>query len=164
MYIGSFNADKPVRSDLNPAGVELFEKEQSDLLQDLYDIPQRACDRKVTDPCPSLAWMCQQTCHREESRCAANMIVQVRKLSAGPVWHSPVTSLLVQVNEFVKRVRAAKIHCLIMGHLRKQMPAMMGKQKAQEKLLKDLANQFSHVQREHHLPAGDLAMWKCPSR
>lgn len=49
MYIGSFNADKPVRSDLNPAGVELFEKEQSDLLQDLYDIPQRACDRKVED-------------------------------------------------------------------------------------------------------------------
>ena len=61
---------------------------------------------------------------------------------------------LVQVNEFVKRVRAAKIHCLIMGHLRKQMPAMMGKQKAQEKLLKDLGNQFSYVQREHHLPAG----------
>ena len=50
MYIGSFNADKPVRSDLNPAGVELFEKEQSDLLQDLYDIPQRACDRKVCTP------------------------------------------------------------------------------------------------------------------
>ena len=49
VYIGSFNADKPVRSDLNPAGVELFEKEQSDLLQDLYDIPQRACDRKVED-------------------------------------------------------------------------------------------------------------------
>ena len=50
VYIGSFNADKPVRSDLNPAGVELFEKEQSDLLQDLYDIPQRACDRKVCMP------------------------------------------------------------------------------------------------------------------
>ena len=61
---------------------------------------------------------------------------------------------LLQVNEFVKRVRAAKIHTLIMGHLRKQMPAMMGKQKAQEKLLRDLAAQFSHVQREHHLPAG----------
>ncbi len=64
---------------------------------------------------------------------------------------------LVQVNEFVKRVRAAKIHCLIMGHLRKQMPAMMGKQKAQEKLLRDLPNQFSYVQREHHLPAGIIA-------
>jgi len=58
------------------------------------------------------------------------------------------------VNEFVKRVRAAKIHVLIMGHLRKQMPAMMGKQKAQDKLLRDLPSHFAHVQREHHLPAG----------
>ena len=61
-----------------------------------------------------------------------------------------------QVNEFVKRVRAAKIHILIMGHLRKQMPAMMGKQKAQEKLLADLSKQFGLVQREYHLPAGLL--------
>lgn len=54
----------------------------------------------------------------------------------------------------MKRVRAAKIHILIMGHLRKKMPAMMGKQKAQEKLLADLAKEFSMVQREYHLPAG----------
>lgn len=65
-------------------------------------------------------------------------------------------NMVMQVNEFVKRVRAAKIHTLIMGHLRKQMPAMMGKQKAQEKLLRDLPAQFSHVQREHHLPAGSF--------
>lgn len=62
----------------------------------------------------------------------------------------------MQVNEFVKRVRAAKIHILIMGHLRKQMPAMMGKQKAQEKLLRNLADQFAQVQREYHLPVGDF--------
>lgn len=31
-----------------------------------------------------------------------------------------------QVNEFVKRVRAAKIHFLIIGHLRKQMPYFGG--------------------------------------
>jgi EH domain-containing protein 1 len=62
--------------------------------------------------------------------------------------------LCLQVNEFVKRVRAAKIHTLIIGHLRKQMPAMMGKQKAQEKLLRELPTHFAHVQREHHLPAG----------
>lgn len=48
VYIGSFNADKPIRTDLNPAGLELFEKEQADLLQDLFDIPQRACDRKAS--------------------------------------------------------------------------------------------------------------------
>ena len=65
-----------------------------------------------------------------------------------------------QVNEFVKRVRAAKIHVLIMGHLRKQMPSMMGKQKAQDKLLRDLPTHFAHVQREHHLPAG--APWVHP--
>lgn len=47
MYLGSFNADNPIRSDLNPAGVELFTKEQGDLLNDLYEIPQRSCDRKV---------------------------------------------------------------------------------------------------------------------
>ena len=72
--------------------------------------------------------------------------------------------ILLQVNEFVKRVRAAKIHTLIMGHLRKQMPAMMGKQKAQEKLLRDLAAQFSHVQREHHLPAGKTAAFMSEMR
>ena len=66
-------------------------------------------------------------------------------------------TMQVQVNEFVKRVRAAKIHILIMGHLRKKMPAMMGKQKAQEKLLANLQQEFGMVQREYHLPAGKTA-------
>ena len=34
----------------------------------------------------------------------------------------PARSCDRKVNEFVKRVRAAKIHFLIMGQLRKQMP------------------------------------------
>ena len=67
---------------------------------------------------------------------------------------SQLLLLADQVNEFVKRVRAAKIHILIMGHLRKKMPAMMGKQKAQEKLLANLQTEFGMVQREYHLPAG----------
>ncbi|KAK9821078.1 hypothetical protein WJX74_009623 [Apatococcus lobatus] len=106
VYIGSFNADKPIREDVNPYCRDLFEREQNDLLQDLFDIPQRSCDRKV--------------------------------------------------NEFVKRVRAARIHILIMGHLRKQMPVMMGKNKAQEKMLANLNREFAAVQREHHLPPGDF--------
>jgi hypothetical protein len=48
VYIGSFNANVPIRTDLNPDGVKLFEKEQADLLQDLYEIPQRSCDRRVS--------------------------------------------------------------------------------------------------------------------
>lgn len=47
VYLGSFN-DRPIRTDLNPHGRELFEKEQQNLLQDLYEIPQRSCDRKVS--------------------------------------------------------------------------------------------------------------------
>ena len=62
-----------------------------------------------------------------------------------------------QVNEFCKRVRALRIHMLIVGHLRKQMPALMGKKAAQERLLKNLAEEFGHVQREHHLPPGARA-------
>ena len=47
VYIGSFNAEAPIRTDVNPYAKELFEKEQEQLLQDLFDIPQRSCDRKV---------------------------------------------------------------------------------------------------------------------
>ncbi|GAB4817911.1 hypothetical protein N2152v2_004957 [Parachlorella kessleri] len=105
VYIGSFNASQPIREDVNPTGKALFEKEQEDLLHDLYEIPARSCDRKV--------------------------------------------------NEFVKRVRAAKIHFLIMGHLRKQMP-YFGQKKAQERLLDNLKEEFVHVQREYHLHPGDF--------
>ncbi|KAK9077579.1 hypothetical protein SSX86_005916 [Deinandra increscens subsp. villosa] len=61
-----------------------------------------------------------------------------------------------RINEFVKRARAAKIHAFIISHLKKEMPAMMGKAKAQQKLIDNLEDVFAKVQREHHLPAGDL--------
>ncbi|EPS68571.1 hypothetical protein M569_06192, partial [Genlisea aurea] len=61
-----------------------------------------------------------------------------------------------RINEFVKRARAAKIHACIISHLKKAMPAMMGKAKAQQKLIDNLADEFAKVQREHHLPVGDF--------
>ncbi|XP_045828627.1 EH domain-containing protein 1-like isoform X2 [Trifolium pratense] len=61
-----------------------------------------------------------------------------------------------RINEFVKRARAAKIHAYIIGHLKKEMPAMMGKSKAQQKLIDNLAGEFGKVQREFHLPPGDF--------
>ncbi|CAN1149625.1 EH domain-containing protein 1 [Linum perenne] len=106
VYIGSFN-DKPVNENVvGPLGKELFEKEQSDLLSDLKDIPKKACDRRI--------------------------------------------------NEFVKRARAAKINAYIISHLKKEMPAMMGKAKAQQKLIDNLADEFGKIQREFHLPPGDF--------
>jgi len=51
----------------------------------------------------------------------------------------------LQVNEFVKRARAAKIHAYIIGHLKKEMPAMMGKAKAQQRLIDNLEDEFAKV-------------------
>ncbi|KAL2316714.1 hypothetical protein Fmac_030590 [Flemingia macrophylla] len=61
-----------------------------------------------------------------------------------------------RINEFVKRARAAKIHAYIISHLKKEMPAMIGKAKAQQKLIDNLAGEFGKVQREFHLPPGDF--------
>ncbi|XP_022142482.1 EH domain-containing protein 1-like [Momordica charantia] len=61
-----------------------------------------------------------------------------------------------RINEFVKRARAAKIHAYIISHLKKEMPAMMGKAKAQQRLTDNLEDEFGKVQREYHLPAGDF--------
>ncbi|ERM96933.1 hypothetical protein AMTRI_Chr10g3980 [Amborella trichopoda] len=61
-----------------------------------------------------------------------------------------------RINEFVKRARAAKIHSYIISHLRKEMPAMLGKAKTQQRLIDNLEDEFAKVQREHHLPAGDF--------
>lgn len=61
-----------------------------------------------------------------------------------------------RINEFVKRARAAKIHAYIISHLKKEMPSMMGKNKAQQRLIDNLEAEFLKVQREFHLPAGDF--------
>ncbi|KAI8567352.1 hypothetical protein RHMOL_Rhmol02G0115100 [Rhododendron molle] len=61
-----------------------------------------------------------------------------------------------QINEFVKRARAAKIHAYIISQLKKEMPAVMGKAKTQQRLIDNLEDVFAKVQREFHLPAGDF--------
>ncbi|GAX73326.1 hypothetical protein CEUSTIGMA_g780.t1 [Chlamydomonas eustigma] len=106
VYVGSFNSEAPIREDVNPYGKALFEAEHKELLNALYECPQRSCDRKI--------------------------------------------------NEFVKRVRACKIHMLVIGHMRNKMPSMFGASKAQAKLMETLPDIFLQVQREHHLPIGDF--------
>ncbi|WVZ11754.1 hypothetical protein V8G54_016284 [Vigna mungo] len=61
-----------------------------------------------------------------------------------------------RINEFVKRARSAKIHAYLISHLRNEMPAMMGKAKAQQRLIENLEDEFKKVQRQFHLPAGDF--------
>lgn len=52
---------------------------------------------------------------------------------------------MVQVNEFVKRVRAFRIHLLIIGHIKHAMPALFGKDKAARKMLQQLPEIFRQV-------------------
>ncbi|GFZ10644.1 EPS15 homology domain 2 [Actinidia rufa] len=61
-----------------------------------------------------------------------------------------------RINEFVKRARAAKIHAYVISQLKKEMPAVMGKAKTQQRLIDNLEDVFAKVQREFHLPAGDF--------
>lgn len=61
-----------------------------------------------------------------------------------------------KINEFVKRARAAKIHAYIISHLKKEMPAYMGKAKTQQRLIDNLGDEFVKVRREFNLPAGDF--------
>ncbi|PKA57951.1 hypothetical protein AXF42_Ash012490 [Apostasia shenzhenica] len=61
-----------------------------------------------------------------------------------------------RINEFVKRARQAKIHAYIISHLKKEMPSMMGKSKAQQRLIDHLEDEFFKVQKEHHFPVGDF--------
>ena len=52
---------------------------------------------------------------------------------------------MMQINEFVKRARSAKMHAYIISHLKKEMPAMMGKAKAQQRLIDNLEEEFRKV-------------------
>lgn len=42
VYVGSFNSEAPISEAKNPNGKALFEAEQKQLLDDLYEIPQRS--------------------------------------------------------------------------------------------------------------------------
>lgn len=53
--------------------------------------------------------------------------------------------VVLQINEFVKRARQAKIHAYIIGQLKKEMPAMIGKVKAQQRLIDTLEEEFGKV-------------------
>jgi len=53
-------------------------------------------------------------------------------------------------------VRLAKAHAYIVSHLKKEMPSMFGKEKAQTKLLANLEDHFLKVHRTHTLPVGDF--------
>jgi len=68
----------------------------------------------------------------------------------------PKNAAIRKLNELVKRVRLCRAHAYIIGHLKKEMPSMWGKDKAQQKLLANLEEHFLKVHRAWNLPVGDF--------
>jgi len=60
-----------------------------------------------------------------------------------------------KVNELIKRARRAKIHALIICHLKAQF-GTFGKGKKQQKLLDNLSDEFKKVMEKHSIPKNDF--------
>ncbi|KAF9940331.1 Dynamin [Modicella reniformis] len=68
----------------------------------------------------------------------------------------PRNAAVRKVNEIVKRARLARVHAYIIGHLRKEMPAMFKKKTRQRELIANLQGEFLKIQQAHNVPAGDF--------
>ncbi|KAL7567558.1 hypothetical protein ACA910_016975 [Epithemia clementina (nom. ined.)] len=68
----------------------------------------------------------------------------------------PRQSAVRKINELVKRLRKVKTLAYIIGYLKAQMPAVMGKEKKQKKLIADLPNVFRTIMKKYDLSAGDF--------
>ncbi|KAI7830550.1 P-loop containing nucleoside triphosphate hydrolase protein [Gamsiella multidivaricata] len=68
----------------------------------------------------------------------------------------PRNAAVRKVNEIVKRARLARVHAYIIGHLRKEMPAVFGKKSRQRELINGLQGEFLKVQQIYSVPVGDF--------
>jgi len=68
----------------------------------------------------------------------------------------PRQSAVRKINELVKRIRKVKTLSYIIGYLKSQMPALMGKEKKQAKLIEDLPTVFRTIMKKNNLSAGDF--------
>ncbi|KAG0054504.1 hypothetical protein BGZ83_011098 [Gryganskiella cystojenkinii] len=68
----------------------------------------------------------------------------------------PRNAAIRKVNEIVKRARLAKVHAYLIGHLKKEMPAVFGKTSRQQELIRDLDKEFVKVQQIYSIPEGDF--------
>ncbi|KAF9909997.1 3-hydroxyisobutyryl-CoA hydrolase [Linnemannia zychae] len=68
----------------------------------------------------------------------------------------PINAAIRKVNEIVKRARLARVHALIMAHLRDQMPSFYGKAAALKQLSDNLPREFKAVSKKFRLPMGDF--------
>jgi EH domain-containing protein 3/EH domain-containing protein 1 len=68
----------------------------------------------------------------------------------------PRNSAVRKINNIVRRARLAKVHALIISHLRKEMPTLFGKTKTQKNLIDNLEDVFTKIQRTYNISPGDF--------
>ena len=68
----------------------------------------------------------------------------------------PRTAAVRKLNELIKRAKLAKVHAIILAHLRSEMPTLFGKQAKKEQLIKELAIVFNTLHKRNNIPAGDF--------
>ncbi|XP_066593941.1 EH domain-containing protein 3 [Prorops nasuta] len=68
----------------------------------------------------------------------------------------PRNAALRKLNDLIKRARLAKVHAYIIHALRKDMPAMFGKDAKKKELIKNLGAIYDQIQREQKISPGDF--------
>ena len=68
----------------------------------------------------------------------------------------PRNAAIRKLNDLVKRARLAKVHAYIISSLKKEMPAMFGKDAKKKELIKNLPATFTNLQKKYQITPGDF--------
>ncbi|OCT64859.1 EH domain-containing protein 4 [Xenopus laevis] len=68
----------------------------------------------------------------------------------------PRNAALRKLNDLIKRARLAKVHAYIISYLKKEMPAVFGKDTKKKELIQRLPEIYIQIQREHQISPGDF--------
>lgn len=61
-----------------------------------------------------------------------------------------------KLNDLIKRIRSMQVHVKVIAHLRRQMPAVIGKGSKKREIIKNLDKHFKIIQAENSISAADM--------
>nr|CDS32978.1 Receptor Mediated Endocytosis family member [Hymenolepis microstoma] len=68
----------------------------------------------------------------------------------------PAYSTVRKLNDLIRRARLAKVHAYIISELKRQMPALIGKETKKKELIASLPAIYENLSRTHHISIGDF--------
>ena len=85
----------------------------------------------------------------------SKFVMKILNLTPSFLQGLPRFATVRRLNDLIKRARLAKVHALILSHLKSKMP-MMGKEAKKKEMLKKLQNTYDALQSQHSIPACDF--------